>query len=543
MATFTKNFSSGWAQLVLEVSESGTSAATNAGKISWSLKVKMLVASPSWSNGGASISVTIGGTKRYSGTSFDVRGVSKGSSKTIASGSFTQTHSANGSLSLSCSASFSSGVQLGSASVSGTFTGTTIPRATTPSVSPSTASLGSAVTISTPRASSSFTHKLYYKIGSGSWVLIASGVGTSYSWTVPKTIANSFTGGSTGKITIAADTYNGSSMIGSKQVGLDITIPTTSEFQPSVSALSVSEAVSKVTSAFGSRYVQGLSRLNISASASGAYNSTIKSYSTPVDGVTYNSASFTSNVINSSGTLSITTTVKDSRNRSASKTVSISVLPYSPPTITSLTYLQCNADGTANPQGTYTKVTIGGKVASVDGQNSRSLTLKWKKSTAAAYQSKTLTTSDWTFTVSTIINNTVVDETYEFVAELADKINTAEKEGLIVTSNYFVAENGVTRRSRRFSVFIGCLRDDRLGNNGNIYIVHEVEENLHFLLALAAGFVRGIDDDFLDILVHDGLCQLLHIHIFLCQGDKGIQTVVHFFPLFHPFFDNFNFEL
>lgn len=122
-------------------------------------------------------------------------------------------------------------------------------------------------------------------------------------------------------------------------------------------------------------------------------------------------------------------------------------------------------------------------------------------------------------------------------------IKDLEREGLIVTSNYFVAENGVTRRSRRFSVFIGCLRDDRLGNNGNIYIVHEVEENLHFLLALAAGFVRGIDDDFLDILVHDGLCQLLHIHIFLCQGDKGIQTVVHFFPLFHPFFDNFNFEL
>ena len=79
-------------------------------------------------------------------------------------------------------------------------------------------------------------------------------------------------------------------------------------------------------------------------------------------------------------------------------------------------------------------------------------------------------------------------------------------QGLIVTSNYFVAENGVTRRSRRFSVFIGCLRDDRLGNNGNIYIVHEVEENLHFLLALAAGFVRGIDDDFLDILVHDEMC-------------------------------------
>ena len=88
-----------------------------------------------------------------------------------------------------------------------------------------------------------------------------------------------------------------------------------------------------------------------------------------------------------------------------------------------------------------------------------------------------------------------------------------------MTSNYFVAENGVTRRSRRFSAFIGCLCDNRLGNNGNIHIVHKVEKNLHFLLALAAGLVRGIDNDLLDILVHDGLCQFLHIHIFLCQGD------------------------
>ena len=134
-------------------------------------------------------------------------------------------------------------------------------------------------------------------------------------------------------------------------------------------------------------------------------------------------------------------------------------------------------------------------------------------------------------------------ENYEWTDMYEDFAKTAEQEGLIVTSNYFVAENGVTRRSRRFSAFIGCLCDDRFGNNGNIYIVHEVEENLHFLLALTAGLIRGIDDDLLDILVHNGLCQFFHIHIFLCQSDKGIQTVIHFFPLFHPFFDNFNFEL
>ena len=147
------------------------------------------------------------------------------------------------------------------------------------------------------------------------------------------------------------------------------------------------------------------------------------------------------------------------------------------------------------------------------------------------------------------VTQTIISVTKEIIytnhSRYTKKKYTAapEMQGLIVTSNYFVAENGVTRRSRRFSAFIGCLCDNRLGNNGNIHIVHKVEKNLHFLLALAAGLVRGIDNDLLDILVHDGLCQFLHIHIFLCQGDKGIQTVIHFFPLFHPFFDNFNFAL
>lgn len=427
MATFTKNFSSGWGQLVLTVTESGTSATTNSGKISWSLKIKMLVASPSYSNGTSTVTVTIGGTRRYTGDSWDVRGVAAGSSKTIASGSFTQTHSSDGSLSLSVAAAISSSTQFGSASLSGTFKGTTIPRATTPSVSPTTVALGSAVTISTPRASSAFTHNLYYKIGSGSWTRFATGVGTSYSWTVPKSIASSFPSNSSGTITIGCNTYNGSTQIGStKSISLKFTIPSTSEFMPSVSSLSVAEAVSGVTSAFGNRYVQGLSKLNISVSASGAYGSSIRSYSTIVDGVIYTSSTFQSNTINKSGSLTITTTVGDSRGRTANKSTTISVAAYSPPAITSMTYQQCDADGTANPTGSSTKITISGRVTDVASQNTRSLTLKWKKSTDSAYQTRTLTTSGYTFTVSTIVNNTTIDETYEFVAVLSDKISAVE---------------------------------------------------------------------------------------------------------------------
>lgn len=486
MATFTKNFSSGWGQLVLTVTESGTSATTNSGKISWSLKIKMLVASPSYSNGTSTVTVTIGGKRRYTGDSWDVRGVAAGSSKTIASGSFTQTHSSDGSLSLSVAASISSSTQFGSASLSGTFKGTTIPRATTPSVSPTTVALGSAVTISTPRASSAFTHNLYYKIGSGSWTRFATGVGTSYSWTVPKSIANSFPSNSSGTITIGCNTYNGSTQIGStKSISLKFTIPSTSEFMPSVNSLSVAEAVSGVTSAFGNRYVQGLSKLNISVSASGAYGSSIRSYSTIVDGVIYTSSTFQSNTINKSGSLTITTTVSDSRGRTANKSTTISVLAYSPPTITSMTYQQCDADGTANPTGSSTKITISGRVTDVAGQNTRSLTLKWKKSTDSAYQTRTLTTSGYTFTVSTIVNSTTIDETYEFVAVLSDKINIVEN---TITTGIIALSMLAGGKGARF---FGEAEEEGLVVGNINYSMTDAEYDE--LLNLLGGVVRFID--------------------------------------------------
>jgi hypothetical protein len=51
--------------------------------------------------------------------------------------------------------------------------------------------MGNSVTVSTNRASSSFTHSLYYQIGSGGWNTIGTGIGTSKSWTVPLSLANS----------------------------------------------------------------------------------------------------------------------------------------------------------------------------------------------------------------------------------------------------------------------------------------------------------------------------------------------------------------
>lgn len=411
--------------LSISTSQGTQSVANNTTQLTVNVNISWTYGS--YDHYGSSKYVTINGkTYYFSSVKINPNRTTSGS-QTLFSTTVTIPHDSDGSKTVSIYASVTTATSSGTVTASRSVKLTTIPRATTPSLSASSVALGSAVTISTPRASSAFTHSLHYRIGSGSWVAIETNVETSYSWTVPKSIANSFPSATSGSLTIRCITYDDDDQVGdAKTVTLTVTIPNTAEFKPSVGTVSISEAVQAVTTAFGSRYVQGLSQLNVDIEASGAYGSTIRSYSTSVDGVTYNSNAFTSNVINASGTLSVTVTVSDSRGRTASKTVNISVVEYKPPAITGMSYQQCDADGTANPTGTSTKISITGQVSSVSSQNSRTLTLKWKKSTDSAYQTRTLTTSDWEFTVSTIVNSTTPDETYEFVAVLEDKINTVE---------------------------------------------------------------------------------------------------------------------
>lgn len=147
------------------------------------------------------------------------------------------THSADGSLSCPIVASFThyGSESLTGGELSGYAVLDTIPRASTPTVSASSVQMGSAVTITTNRASSSFTHTLSYSIG-GSTGTIATGVGASYAWTVPD-LASKVNNATSGTCTITCQTYSGSTLIGSKTVSLTLTVPARST--PTVSASSV----------------------------------------------------------------------------------------------------------------------------------------------------------------------------------------------------------------------------------------------------------------------------------------------------------------
>lgn len=337
-------------------------------------------------------SVTVNGTK-YSGT--NTVGVGNNATKTLASGQTTVAHNADGSKTFSYSFSQEfgitfSGSSIGTKSGSGTGTLTTIPRATTPTLSASSANMGASITISTPRASSSFTHDLAYKFAGGSWVSIATGVATSKAWTVPD-LAASIPNATSGVMTIRCITKNGSTSIGTKTVLLTVKVPTS--VVPTISAVTLAEATTGLAAQFGA-YIQGKSTVKATITAAGAKGSTIKSYSTTLQGKTYTGSSWTSSVLTSSGTLSLVTKVTDSRGRTASKTTTLKVLAYSKPKVTEFEVRRVNLDGTADSEGTRASYSYAYSVASLGGKNTAAMTVTYKRSTATAWSDPILNGSD-----------------------------------------------------------------------------------------------------------------------------------------------------
>jgi len=251
---------------------------------------------------------------------------------------------------------------------------TTIPRATTPTLSASSVNMGASITINMARASSSFDHTLTYKFGSATGT-IGSDLGTSKAWTVPLSLASQVPNGTSGTCTITCKTYNGSTLIGTKTVSFTARVP--SSVVPSISSLTVAEGESGLAAQFGA-YVQNKSKLKVTISAAGSYSSTIKSYKTTIAGKSYTASSFTSSVITTSGTVTISTTVTDSRGRTATKSTTVSVLAYTAPKISTFTAVRANGLGVADNEGTMALARIKFAVSALGDKNSKSYAVEYK---------------------------------------------------------------------------------------------------------------------------------------------------------------------
>ena len=288
------------------------------------------------------------------------------------SGKITVTHKSDGSLSGYVKLRFdapgtSGGWSPGTTDLNTNWTAcTTIARASSIDVSGS--QLGSGVSVTISRKSESFTHKVEYMFVESAWITVSSNATTTASFTPPVSLATQIPSAESGALTVRVTTFNGSTQIGDPVTkSINLKVPT--NIVPSLSGLSASRIDNSVPSGWGV-YVKGKSQVKITASgANGAQGSTIVGYSISGPGLSANASSGTSEVLSSTGTLTYTCTVTDTRGRTASKTVSINVIDYTYPNI-SMSAERCTSDGTKSTNGTYLRIVITFSYASISGKNS-----------------------------------------------------------------------------------------------------------------------------------------------------------------------------
>lgn len=337
------------------------------------------------------------------------------------------THNSDGTKSVNMSLSYKmdaslSGTYYGTVTASGTAIFNTIARATAPILSANSAYIGDSITITMSRASSSFTHTLTAKFGSKS-VTIGTGLGTSNTWTVPTDFLTAIPNTTSGTCTITCTTYNGSTAIGSKTVALTLKVKDT--VKPTVT-FTVAEANSAVSGKGFTDFIQFLSKLLITSTGTGAGGSTIKSYSVTVAGTTYSGSSVTTNTLATSGDITITVKVTDSRGRTGSASKTINVKAYARPKISSFSVRRCNADGTSNDKGEYSKVTASASATSIAG-NTLTLKLNVVENGQSTGTTTTLSNTGVTYSGSKIVSNITASKTYKFTITATDAFYSTSK--------------------------------------------------------------------------------------------------------------------
>lgn len=323
------------------------------------------------------------GWVKIDGTTYDFTspfntGEHETGSCTLYSKTLNISHDSEGKKTLSCSASYTTGVSSGTVTASASKTLTTIPRKSTLSVANGT--LGTAQKLTVTRKSTSFTHTITAKCGNASTTICTKSTSTSIDFTPPLSWASQNTTGTSVSVTFTITTYSGSTNVGSNSYTKTCSIP--ASVKPSCT-LTVTDAMGYADTYGG--YLKGLSKFKVVVTTTTSYGSAIKSYKTTANGSTYTASSFTTGVLLKSGTLPISSTVTDKRGRTSTASKSLSVLDYVNPRITTLTVHRCDEDGISNDQGEYVKVVFSGSVTALNNKNTAKYTLEYKKTTDSNY--------------------------------------------------------------------------------------------------------------------------------------------------------------
>ena len=366
------------------------SAANNTSTVT--AKVQLVSTGSSYtivSSASKSGSLTINGTKYSFAFSAALSG---NQTKTIFQKQVSVSHASDGTKTCAFSATCGinvtlSGTYYGNITASGNGVFDTIARASTiSSVTASVAVNGTnTCTVNITRASSSYTHTVVFSFGSYSGTV--NNVGTSTSYAIPTNWLNAIPNATSGTAKVTVTTYSENAKIGSA-VSKNFTLTVPATVVPTISSVTLSEGTAGLAAQFGA-YVQAKSRLTVAIVAAGALSSTIKSYKTVVQGVTFTGATITSGIMMHSGTSNVSITVTDSRGRVATATRSITVVAYAAPKIISFQGFRATSAGAENYNGTYLNAAVNFSISAVGNKNTKSHKLEYRQKGATTWTSLT----------------------------------------------------------------------------------------------------------------------------------------------------------
>ena len=389
------------------------SVANNSSVVGWHLQLIASGGSIS-SSGSKSWSVTVNG-KNYSGT--NTVGISNGATKTLASGSTTIAHNADGTKTFSFSFSqqfdinYSGVGWIGTKSGSGNGTLTTIPRAS--SVSSTSGNIGENITISISRASSSFKHTLSYSFGNLSGTIATKTSSTSVSWTLPTTFYAQIPNSKSSWGTITCDTYSGSTKISSSSCRFNVYVKESTN-KPTLSpTVKDTNATTIALTGDENKFIKYYSSAKFSFGASAKNGATIKTHSLKVGGQqTSNSTGTFQNVDSASFVFGVI----DSRGFSTIQTVNKTLINY-----VKLTCAMTVSNPTASGE-CQIKIT-GNYFSGSFGATSNKLTVQYKINDNG-WTTATATVSGTTYTATVNLTGLDYTQSYTFQARAIDKLAT-----------------------------------------------------------------------------------------------------------------------
>lgn len=420
MPSLSVNNSNNRFTLTLTVTETGTSVANNTSTCSWSLDLKANTAY-NFTTYAIGYSVTLNGVSvgyrarsagvKYSIADYGTINIASGTGVVIQ-------HADDGSLVMPVTF----GIDMnavdytpGALSSSGTITLSKLARYSTLNVSNGT--LGVTQNITVTQQSTSYKHTIKWTCGSAKGDICTDSSQTTFSFKPDITLAAQNTTGQSVIITFTITTVG----VGDKQTSATYAIP--DGVKPSVT-LGITDAAGCFNT-YGA-YVQGYSKLTLTANTTMAHGSPITAYSMTVDGKTYTTNPATTPVLQNSGTLPVTAVVTDARSRTGEiAPTNISVLKYEKPVVTVSAY-RCNSGGTADQEGAYMKLGFSATITSLNGKNTASYTISYKQNGGTA---TTVTGSGLSYTSGVIACDTT--KVWEIEVTVSDKLSSSIKAAVI----------------------------------------------------------------------------------------------------------------